>query len=164
MLAVLAVLALWQRETIYFVLNSDKIQIKSADEIKSALLSGDYGPVEDRGGVLRYRVLGGAVEVGVTLDRTLCRLDAAFNAYGVPVGGVPDAVRKAQFVLSPYLSPPEVKALSVLIGAELPGAVTSAGIAYSRDVGSHTIVVTGSMDTGDMAVTVTDNTLGGTSP
>ena len=164
MLAALTVFALWQRETIYYILHPNKIQIKSADEIKTALLSGEYGAVEDRAGVLRYRVLDGSVEVGVTLDNTLLRLDAAFNAYGIPVGGVPDALRKARFVLSPYLSAPEVKALSVLISTELPGLVTSAGIEYSRGVGGHTVFVAGSMDTGDMVVTVTQNTLSGGSP
>ncbi|MDR0324988.1 MAG: hypothetical protein LBI19_02690 [Oscillospiraceae bacterium] len=155
LLVSLAILAVWQRETLYFVFNPDRIQAKSADEIREALLSGDYGAVEDSGGVLTYRVLDGTVQVGVTLDQTLQRLDARFNAYNIPISGISDALSKANVVLSPYLSPPEVKALGILISMELPGYVASSGIDYSLDIGSHAVFVAGSMDTGDMLVTVT---------
>ena len=155
MLAILAVFAVWQRETVYFVFHPDKIQVKPADEIRQALFSGDYGVISGSDSPLKYRVLDDAVEIDLVLDQTLLRLDAGFNAFRIPAGGVSDILNKAHFVLSPYLSPPELKALGLLISMELPGHVAASGIEYSRDIGSHTVFVTGSMDTGDMLVTVT---------
>jgi hypothetical protein len=154
LLAILLIFALWQRETIYYILHPGKIQIKPADEIRAALLSGDFGPVEHNGGFFRYLVLDGAAEVRVSLDATLYRLEARFNAHSIPVGGVSDALDKASAVLSPYLTPPEINALGFLIAAELPGRVSANSIDYSREISGHTVTVTGRPDTGDMLVSV----------
>jgi hypothetical protein len=154
----------WQRETIYYILNPGKIRLKAADEIRTTLLSEEYGAAAD-GGNLAYRVLDGTVEIGITLeDERLRHLGATFNVYGVPVGGIGDALSKAQFVLSPFLSPPEVKALCFVIGGELPGYTTANDVSYSLALGGHTLFVTGSIETGDMHVRVVCNTLLGESP
>lgn len=145
LLVVLATFGFWQRETIYFIIHPDKIQIKPAGEIRAALKAGDAG-------VFSYTVLNDAVEIDVTLDTAFRRLDARFNAVKAPVNGVFDAIGKAQEILSPYLSPPEVKALCFILSMEIPAYAGGETLDYTRSIGNVTITITGSLRTGEMAV------------
>ncbi|MCL2002723.1 MAG: hypothetical protein FWG72_01815 [Oscillospiraceae bacterium] len=154
LLALLTAFAVWHRETAYFILNPGKIQIKNAEEIRQALYAEGFNPV-DGGETLTYSALNETVTVSVALaDGKLQALEAGFHARRVPVKGVTDALAQAERLLSPYLSPPEAKALSVLIAAELLPLVSSDRIDYSRSAGAHTIVVSGDMKTGEITVMV----------
>jgi hypothetical protein len=155
LLTLLTAFAVWQRETIYFILNPDKITIKTVPVIREALFSGEYGPIEEQNGVLRYRVLNGAVEIGADLGPgALNRIDAHFNMYDLRIGGIFDALNKAHTTLSPYLSPPEIKALAFLISIEFSGAVSADEIRYTREISGYAVTVTGKATTGDILVTV----------
>jgi hypothetical protein len=153
-----AALALWQWRTIGFIFNTDTIQPRQGEDIRAALLSGSHGPVTDGGDSISYRVLEDSVEITVDFDaehdNSFRRLEAAFNAYNVPVTSVPDALRNAQRILSPYLGGDEVKAVGVLLGAEIPKYVFADVIDYRREIGTMTITVRGRTDTGDILVTV----------
>jgi hypothetical protein len=154
LMLILAALAAWQWRTISLILNPDKIQLKQGHEIRAALLSGVHGPVTADGGSISYLALDNSVEITVDFDSTdsFRRLEAQFNAHEVPAMSVPEALREAQKVLSPYLGKDEVKAVSVLLGAELPNYVFTNEVDYRREIGPLTITVKGRMDTGEMRV------------
>lgn len=155
-------LAIWQRDTIYYILRQDRIQVKSAQAIETALRSGDYGELLETDGGYSYKLLEGSVQINVAFGGGyLTSLNAGFNMYDVPLKTIPAALDAAQFVLSPYLTPPEIKALVFLIAGELPAYVSSDEINYRRTLGSsHTIEISGSMSTGNALVKVTGSSDG----
>jgi hypothetical protein len=137
-------LAFLNRQTLYFLINPEQIRVKTAEEIFSAL-----------NGNLTYRALDDAVHVGVTLaEDGLERLEARFNAYNIRINSIPAAARLAQDELSPYLTPPEIKALGILMTAGLSNAVSADTVEYALPIGGHVIGVTGNLGTGDMLVVV----------
>lgn len=152
-LILLGIFAVWHRETLYYIANPGKIRFNSAAGIRAALLSGDFGPVAEEDGVLVYRVLDGTAEVRVTLyGDMLERLEVSFNALHIPVRSIPDGLSQARHLLSPFLSPPAVRALGIIISAEMMSHVSSGKIDYSRALDGHTVAVTGSTATGEVFI------------
>ncbi|MDR1668675.1 MAG: hypothetical protein LBR76_01790 [Oscillospiraceae bacterium] len=156
LLGVAASVILWQRETIYFIMNPDRIQVKSAGEIQEALYSGEAGGIRRLpDGGLEYSLLGGTVALSVSFEGdSLSRMNAAFNIYSIPVKTVSGALKQAHSVLSPYLGAPEINALCAVIAWEMPGATTSNSMDYRRQFGAYTVSVGGSLVSGDARVTV----------
>jgi hypothetical protein len=132
---------LWQWRTIGFILNPDTIRLKP--DTRETILRHAGAYVD--GGIVVYRLLDDTVEVRAAFDETdsFRYLEARFDAYGVPVKSIPDAARKAEDALSPYLGRDEIKALSFILSTEIPGKVSANTINYTRKIGSLTITAQG---------------------
>jgi hypothetical protein len=126
------------------------MQIKSEAIIRDTLRTGDYGEIEETPNGLVYYVLDGSVRVEAAFDNNeLSQMNIWFNVYSIPVTTISDALGQAQFILAPYLTPPEINALCVLIASEIPSHTTTETLNYRRGIGEYTLLVVGSMRTGD---------------
>ncbi len=145
----------WQRETIYYITHTDRIEVKSAAEIQNALRSGGYSDLRSSDGEWAYSLLDGTIALNVTFTGDeLSRMDAAFNFFSIPIKTISGALKQAHSVLSPYLNPPEINALCAIIAWEMPGYTSAETINYRREIGAYTLTVKGSLVTGDASVSV----------
>lgn len=119
---------------------------------------GDYGSVYASEDGLSYSILDGTIALNVAFaGGELSRMDAVFNVYSIPIKTISNALKQAHFILSPYLTPPEINALCALIALEMPGYTTANEMDYRRQIGGYTVTVSGSLVTGNASVSVAHN-------
>jgi hypothetical protein len=150
-LVILTALAIWQRETVYYVFNPCKIQIKTEADIRETLYTDVFGEITKTRDGLIYYLFNGTVRVGLAFDdNRLLKMEIIFNANSIPVSSISDAFSQAHSILAPYFTPPEINALCILFANEIPSYVTGNSINYQRDIGEYSLVVYVNMITGEV--------------
>lgn len=152
----LTALAVWKAETLWFIFHADRITLRTAGQAVTDIREGPYRVETDTDGYLSYRALEESMHIGVRYrDDEITAVTVDFNVFAVPLYSVNEAIGGAQTLLGPYMTSPEIEALTFLLAGELMAYISDEQIRYKRALGGYTMRVEGSISDGEVQVAIT---------
>lgn len=159
LLVMLCIYLIVKRETIWYILNTDEIQMRSADEMRALVKEGGYIILSETEDELEYTAADGAVSIRVSTEGDkVTKMTAQFNAYDFQVNNVGDAQKYADELLSPYYTEPQIEALVMVVASDVISYLNAEEIDYSKDIGGYSLQTDAQIRDGNVSVEMTRKT------